>query len=335
MQCMPLLSIVIPVYNAENYLRPCLDSVLSQKFTDYELILVDDGSSDASAQICEEYARREVRIKVIHQQNRGQAGARNRGIEAAQGKFIGFCDNDDLLHPDIFEILVGNIVKEEAEISACSYNEKDSEGRITHDVHRGETCCFSNVEGMREYLSRERMDIYVWTKIYDRQFLNTYGIRFEQGRNDEDFLFNYEAFLYAGKSVFTDQALYTYNVRESSECRVFYKKDLKAYLHHTLYRVYKIETVTSERYPEFLFLARRQTIRYHVMMIGRIILSDYTAAEPYFSYIMRYLRKNREQLFAERDYWGMSRLGVRLMVLFPPRLYYFYRRMLEKIRNRK
>ena len=87
---MPLLTIVIPVYNAENYLKPCLDSVAAQEFTDYELVLVDDGSADGSGRICDEYAVRDPRIRVIHQSNGGQAAARNRGIDAAVGDYVGF-----------------------------------------------------------------------------------------------------------------------------------------------------------------------------------------------------------------------------------------------------
>lgn len=330
---MPLLTIVIPVYNAENYLKPCLDSVAAQEFTDYELVLVDDGSQDGSGRICDEYAVRDPRIRVIHQSNGGQAAARNRGIDVAVGDYVGFCDNDDILHPSIFRVLLENAGAAGADISACSYNERDMRGKVSHDRHSGETLYLSNREGMEQFLSREKMDIYVWTKIYRRTFLETHGIRFEQGRNDEDFLFNYAAFRRAGQTVFTDRALYTYNVRDDSECRMFYKKDLRRYLHNTLYRTYKIESGIRREYPELLSLAKRQTIRYHIMMIGRIIQTGYRLSEPYFSYMMRYLRENRRQVIAQRNYWGMSRLGISLLLLLPPRWYCFYRRILEKVRK--
>lgn len=330
---MPLLTIVIPVYNAENYLKSCLDSVAAQEFTDYELVLVDDGSQDGSGRICDEYAVRDPRIRVIHQSNGGQAAARNRGIDVAVGDYVGFCDNDDILHPSIFRVLFENAGAAGADISACSYNERDMRGKVSHDRHSGETFYLSNREGMEQFLLREKMDIYVWTKIYRRTFLETHGIRFEQGRNDEDFLFNYAAFRLAGQTVFTDRALYTYSVRDDSECRMFYKKDLRRYLHNTLYRTYKIESGIRREYPELLLLAKRQTIRYHIMMIGRIIQTGYRSSEPYFSYMMRYLRENRQQVIAQRNYWGMSRLGISLLLLLPPRWYCFYRRILEKVRK--
>lgn len=331
---MPLLSIIIPVYNAGNYLEACVDSVLAQEFADYELILVDDGSTDGSALLCDEYVRRDARIRVVHQENRGQAGARNKGLELAKGRYVGFCDNDDLLSPGIFRRLVENIIDTGADISAGSYCVKEPQGNYSHTRHSGEKFIFTNLEGMKEFLSREKVDIYVWTKIYARDFLERYHIRFEEGRNDEDFLFNHQAFFYAQKTVFTDEALYTYQVREDSECRQYYNKNLKRYLHNTLYRIYKIEEVTREKYPAYLLLARRQTILYQVMMIGRCIRCRYAECEPYFSYMLRYLRANCGQVRADKFYWGMSAAGVWLLLHLPPRAYHAYRRLLERIRKR-
>lgn len=331
---MPLLSIVIPVYNAENYLDVCIRSVLGQDFTDFEVLLINDGSLDGSLEICQRYAREDKRVVVFDQKNQGQAGARNQGLEMARGKYIGFCDNDDILHPSIFRVLIDHIESSGADISACSFHTQELNGNISHDVHTGETCYLSNHEGMSEFLSREKVDIYVWTKIYNKVFLDSHGIRFERGRNDEDFLFNHLAFLYTKGTIFTDKALYTYSVRESSESRVYYKKDMKRYLHNTLYRTYKIESTVKEKYPDLLVLAKRQTILYNIMMIGRIIQGEYHQSEPYFSYIMRYQKENKEQVIRERNRWGMSLLGVRMMVVLSPRFYYMYRRLVKRIRTR-
>lgn len=329
-----MLSIVIPVYNAEKYLSACIDSVLSQTFSDFELILLNDGSSDGSGEICRQYARRDKRIVTMSQKNQGQAAARNRGMGMARGKYIGFCDNDDVLCPDHFKTLVGNIIPADADISACSYMEKHMDGHLSHEVHTEKMYHFSNQAGMSEYLSREKMDIYVWTKIYKRQFLEENKICFEVGRSDEDFLFNYQAFLYAQKTVFMDQALYVYHVRQNSESRIFYKKNLRKYLHNTLYRTYKIESLTREKYPELLPLAKRQTILYDMMMLGRIVrVKGYIYSEPYFSYIMRYLRKNKNQVIHERTKWGMSLPGVCILVSLPSGFYYRYRRFIATVKG--
>lgn len=327
---MPLLSIIIPVYNAENYLQACLDSVLAQEFTDYELILVEDGASDTSPVICDCYAQKDKRIRVIHQSNQGQAGARNQGIEAATGEYIGFCDNDDILSPEIFKVLIEQAIVCKAEVSACSYQVKEVSGELTHNCHSGQQYQWNRYEGMREFLSREKLDIYVWTKIYRKEFLNTYKIRFERGRSDEDFLFNYSVFMSAICTVFKDAGLYTYYVRQASECRMLYRRDLKKYLRDTLYRTYRIESTTARLAPDLLFLAKRQTIFYHVMMLGRITEVGLQDCGRLWKYILCYLRSNRWQVVQERRYWGMSLPGVWLMVLLPPRFYYAYRRLMRK-----
>ncbi|MCP9380716.1 glycosyltransferase family 2 protein, partial [Lacticaseibacillus paracasei] len=100
---MPKISIIVPVYNVEKYLQKCVDSILAQSFRDYELILVDDGATDASPSICDDYAEKDQRVKVIHKQNGGLSDARNAGINVASAPFLGFIDSDDYIAPDMYE----------------------------------------------------------------------------------------------------------------------------------------------------------------------------------------------------------------------------------------
>ncbi|EME8139564.1 glycosyltransferase, partial [Enterococcus faecium] len=99
------ISIIVPIYNVEQYLRKCVDSILAQTFTDFEVILVDDGSPDNSGAICDEYAKLDSRVRVIHKENGGLSDARNAGIEIAKGKYLGFVDSDDFIDKDMYEIL--------------------------------------------------------------------------------------------------------------------------------------------------------------------------------------------------------------------------------------
>ncbi len=116
---MPIISVIVPVYNAEPHLHECIDSILSQTYTDFEIILVNDGSQDNSGKICDEYARKDNRITVIHQKNQGQAVARNNAIAIAKGEWIHFVDSDDLIHPQMLEILYAT-VDETTQISMCN-----------------------------------------------------------------------------------------------------------------------------------------------------------------------------------------------------------------------
>ena len=99
------ISIIVPVYKVEKYLKKCVDSILAQTFSDFELILVDDGSPDNSGRICDDYAKKDARVRVVHKQNGGLSSARNAGIEVAKGKYLGFVDSDDYIAEDMYELL--------------------------------------------------------------------------------------------------------------------------------------------------------------------------------------------------------------------------------------
>ena len=115
---MPKISIIVPVYNVEKYLEKCVRSILAQTFTDFELILVDDGSPDSSGAMCDQFAEQDQRVKVIHKENGGLSDARNAGIEIATGEYLGFVDSDDYIADDMYELLYTNIVKD-ADLSIC------------------------------------------------------------------------------------------------------------------------------------------------------------------------------------------------------------------------
>lgn len=116
---MPQISVIVPVYKVEKYLHACVDSILAQTFSDFELILVDDGSPDNCGAICDEYAAKDSRVRVIHQENQGLSGARNSGIDIAEGEYITFIDSDDLVSFDYLELLHSGIMQNKAEVSCC------------------------------------------------------------------------------------------------------------------------------------------------------------------------------------------------------------------------
>lgn len=122
---MPEISIIVPVYNVEKYLSECIESILSQTYEDFELILVNDGSLDNSGEICNQYSQKDARVVVIHQLNQGQAAARNRGIKAARGTWIHFVDGDDMIHPEMLQHLIDGVKKYGAKISMCGAEEAE------------------------------------------------------------------------------------------------------------------------------------------------------------------------------------------------------------------
>lgn len=116
---MPKISVIVPVYNVAPYLKKCVDSIINQTFTDIEIILVDDGSTDESGTICDQYAQKDSRVKVIHKPNGGLSDARNSGLEVCSGEYIGFVDSDDWISPDMYETLIHFAVKEDLDVAMC------------------------------------------------------------------------------------------------------------------------------------------------------------------------------------------------------------------------
>lgn len=212
------ISVIVPVYNVENYLSACLDSILSQTYQDFEIILIDDGSKDASGQICDAYAGKDPRIQVVHQENGGVSRARNRGLELATGDLISFIDSDDTLEPDMYELLVRVMREHNADISHCGYKRFDNQGNLVRKIngtHRlmiqsGEEAIVCMLQG--EYFSNS-----LWNKLFRNQVVR--GLRFQEDlKNNEDVLFNVHAFSRAKTAVFQDEGKYHYYDHPSSAC---------------------------------------------------------------------------------------------------------------------
>lgn len=210
-----LLSIIIPIYNVEQYLPKTLENVLDQSFEEFELILVDDGSTDNSGKICDEFAYNDSRIKVIHQENAGVSAARNTGIKVALGKYIGFVDSDDLIENNMYNIMVNIAEKECADIVQCSHNRLSAVQNIKAS---GKVRIIDGVTFVRELFDYRGGDytnqVALWSKIYRRELFS--GIHFPDGRTYEDEQETYKLCLKAKKLVLIPDELYHYVMRENS-----------------------------------------------------------------------------------------------------------------------
>ena len=132
-RALPLISIIVPVYNVKDYVEKCLDSICGQTYKNLEIVVVDDGSTDGSGEICDTYAQKDPRVKVIHRENRGVSAVRNEGLDIALGEYIGFVDGDDWIDSDMYEFLYELLIVNEADISVCShYIEKPGKRKIKY-----------------------------------------------------------------------------------------------------------------------------------------------------------------------------------------------------------
>lgn len=214
---MPEISVIVPVYRVEPYLRRCVDSILSQTFTDFELILVDDGSPDNCGAICDEYALKDSRVRVIHKQNGGLSDARNAGIDVAKGEFLTFIDSDDLVAPEYLNKLYRSIESSAAEISICNMLPfKDGSNPQIEEQNSNDSKRI--ISGRDACLSIYRMDgtvpIMAWGKLYKSSLFN--GIRYPVGLIHEDDATTPKLFYLANKIAQIGDKLYLYRSRADS-----------------------------------------------------------------------------------------------------------------------
>lgn len=175
------ISVIIPVFNVENYLRQCVDSVLRQTYKNLEIILVDDGSPDRSPQICDEYAKKDKRIKVIHKKNGGLASARNAGIDIAGGDFIGFVDSDDFIAADMYEILLDSMVSCHAQIAVCY--KTNNENKL--QVGRGKILEMDRKNALKKMVLGLEFGSHACDKLFKADVFRQ-NIRFPEGKTYED-----------------------------------------------------------------------------------------------------------------------------------------------------
>lgn len=211
-----LISIITPVYNAEKYLSKCIESILNQSHKNIELILVDDGSPDASGKICDTYAEKDARVKVIHKQNQGQGIARNKALDVATGDYVMFVDSDDWVEPDFCETALNAALKNEADIVCFGYNTVTEEGEITSKVFTRNPRTIGVSDGIKDLILRTDVIYnYPCNKLFSRK--TTESVRFpEEYLHFEDQGFIYLTFHHAKKIYLDDHVLYNYLQRSNS-----------------------------------------------------------------------------------------------------------------------
>lgn len=209
----PLISIIIPVYNVEKYLPRCLNSVINQTYENIEIIVVDDGSTDHSGQICDEYAEKDRRIEVIHKKNEGLSVARNEGIINASGKYLSFVDSDDYIALDYINYLFDLLIMAKADISICGYR-KFYGNNVKHKEKKSKLIISNREKALFDLLYQREKLSPAWGKLFRKELFN--HIKFPEGRIHEDIGIIYKIFFEASLIVYGNQEKYFYFQRENS-----------------------------------------------------------------------------------------------------------------------
>ena len=206
----PLLSIIVPIYNVEKQLNKCIESILNQTFTNYELILVDDGSPDKCGEICDEYEKKDKRVKVIHKKNGGLSDARNAGLNIATGKYIGFVDSDDIIHPQMYEKLYNCINKYNSDIVQCKFKKFKKIEDIEKSLNRHNESVeeYTNKEAIMDMIDNNKINVNTWNKLYKRELFE--NERFPKGKIHEDEFLTYKLIYKSNKVAYINEELYYY-----------------------------------------------------------------------------------------------------------------------------
>lgn len=214
------LSIIVPIYNVERYLERCIISILNQTYVNFELILVNDGSTDNSKDICEKYLSIDNRIKLINKKNGGVSSARNTGIELAIGEYIAFVDPDDYINKYMYEVLITTLKKDKSDMVICGYNKVDQneinfqEINNHIDVNNVRTSKISKVEALDKLLIEGEKFVFAWNKIYKRKLFNE--LRYKNGKIYEDEFLAHRVLYRCNKVSVINEKLYFYIQRDGS-----------------------------------------------------------------------------------------------------------------------
>ncbi|MBR0485630.1 MAG: glycosyltransferase [Oscillospiraceae bacterium] len=225
-----LISVVVPIYKVEKYLPNCIESILQQTYCNLEIILVDDGSPDNCGKICDEYAKKDDRIRVIHKPNGGLSDARNAGIDIATGEYITFIDSDDFILPDMLKIMMNLLLEEKADLVECRRlrcKENDTL-KSTKVLERNiQFATYTGNDKMKVFFQKDGSDTTAWGKIYKTSLFE--NIRYPKGKIHEDVFTTYQLIHRAEKLVLTEYAGYVYRENSNSITgAIFSEKKLDA-----------------------------------------------------------------------------------------------------------
>ena len=252
------ISVIVPVYNTRQYLRQCLDSIIGQDYQSLDIILVDDGSTDGSGAICDEYAARDRRIRVIHQPNSGVSAARNHGLEIADGEWIGWVDSDDWIRPEMYGYLLEYAERYDADIAVCSRHEFCNS--YSNFYGWEQDLLLDTEQALELLLKNKEMQNFLWDKLWKRELFDS--ISFPEGQTFEDIAVMHRLFLAAERIVCLPEAMYYYRQRSGS---IVDNQSLENRINH--YRAAKLRM--DEMYgqwPQFHHLLEAQCVASSVMI---------------------------------------------------------------------
>lgn len=309
----PLISVIVPVYKVQEYLNRCVDSILGQTYRNLEIILVDDGSPDDCGAICEEYATKDSRVRVIHKENGGLSSARNAGIDIARGEYLGFVDSDDWIEPEMYETMLALAQKYDVKlVCAGRYDVSSKTGEKTVGLCPAKEEMISGEELVRRIFLWDNIDSAAWDKLYHRSLFRE--IRYPIGKVCEDVPTTYRIALDAGHAAMCGKPLYNYFHRPGSITTAAISEKTFHFQEHTE----KIYADIRARFPKLSKEARYLRVRALAYTVLSVELADAQSGKQFAEkcrVLRRELRKHLWFLVSAPFFGKRERLTDILLAL--------------------
>lgn len=304
----PLISIIIPVFRVEEYINRCLESVLNQTYSNLEIILVDDGSPDRCPQICDDYAKIDERVVVIHQENKGLSGARNAGIAVAHGEYISFIDSDDYIQSIYIEQLYSTLTNSGKRLVACSYSNKEE---LLNDELVDNFEVYSAENAIKEILLERAFQPSAWGKLYDRELFSQ--VLFPEGKIFEDYATAPLFFHLADGLAYCKSKLYYYTYNDESITKSSFNKKQLQYFEIAN----NINDFLREYYPQLLKHALRRDENVAISYFKKMCEDGYSSKDD-IDYTIKKIKSGlREYLWSS---YSLKKKMAAVLIAFSPQL---------------
>ena len=313
------ISVIVPVYNVEQYLERCVDSIINQTYTNLEIILVNDGSTDNSGKLCDELAKKDERIRVIHKENGGLSDARNRGIYEAESDLVGFIDSDDYIDNDMYEVLLRNLNDTDADLSMCAlydvYN-NTPEAQVTNK----ETWELSSEQAIKMVMEAKILSVTAVNKLYRKSLFT--DLKFEVGKIAEDAFIMIKLLDKCEKIVATNEKKYYYVHRENS---ITTQKFSTKFL-NVIEAYEQNSNIILEKYPKLKDVAQTRMNWAYFYVLDRLLLDDNYNDKELENKLISYLKNHRKDILNDPLFTKGRKIGFIALLLSRN----LYRKLIEK-----
>ena len=321
-----LISVIVPVYNAENYLKECIDSILYQSYSNLEILLINDESTDNSGKICEEYSKKDKRIKVFHKKNGGAADCRNFGIKKSSGNYITFIDSDDYVKNNYVKDMLDLIKKDKTLLAISSICFLYNDNNIRYQNKNKETCLLSTEECLDRLLCENGISVSACAKLYDKRLFKK--ISYPKGKKFEDDATTYKIILKCDYISYTSECNYVYKINDNSIMTSNFSED----------KFYLIECTDImcnnivEKYPSLYYSSEKRKLHAKISIIRQIEESVVNKnIRKKEKEIIKDIRKNIKKIFNNPKINISEKVAV-ISLLFGRRFFYFFWRLYKIIR---